>query len=91
VNGLFPDAHIDWKPVGPNPAGLPPHWGAFEINLPDVCTKTAHRIVDVGDIVTASPTQLAFLIALSATRRGTWSAFDDNRRGISILGPEVAS
>jgi hypothetical protein len=57
VNELFPDAHIAWTPP---PMGFPPHWGAFEINLPDVCAATAHRILDVGDIVSASPTQLAY-------------------------------
>jgi hypothetical protein len=91
VNRLFPDAYIDWKPVGLNPGGIPPHWGGLEINLPDVCAETAHRILDVGDVVTASPTQLAFLIALSAAHRGVWSAFPDNRGGVSIFRPEAAS
>jgi hypothetical protein len=86
VNELFPDAHIAWKPLGPNPNRIPPHWGAFEINLPEVCAATAHRIVDVGDIVTASPTQLAYLVAISAMHRGAWSAIMDNAGGVRIFG-----
>jgi len=91
VNELFPDAHINWKPLGSNPNGIPPHWGAFEINLPDVCAATTHRIADIGDIVTASPTQLAYLIAISATNRGARSAIRDNRGGISIFKPKGAA
>jgi hypothetical protein len=37
VNGLFPEAHIDWHEL---PPGLPDDWRGMRVNLPEVVSAT---------------------------------------------------
>jgi hypothetical protein len=72
VNGLFPQAHIEWRELGP---GFPADWFSMKVNLPEVVWSTKTNlpleVIPAGrSIDDSTPDQLALLLAFGVRRDG---------------------
>jgi hypothetical protein len=79
INDLFPEAHIDWKPL---PSGCPDQWAGwqtFEINLPEVIKAIPTNLpMDLtqaeGSESPRTPDAFACLLAIGVKRGGARAA-----------------
>jgi len=87
VDGLFPQAHIEWRELGP---GLLADWRGMRVNLPEVVSTTTTNlpleVIPSGRTIDDStPDQLALLLAFGVRRDGGRAAIlRQNNGGVSV-------
>jgi hypothetical protein len=87
VDGLFPQAHIEWRELGP---GLPADWFSMKVNLPEVVSATKTNlpleVIPAGRTIDDStPDQLALLLAFGVRRDGGRAAIlRQNNGAVSV-------
>jgi hypothetical protein len=87
VDALFPQAHIDWRELGP---GLPADWRGMKVNLPEVVSATETNlpleVIPAGRTIDdCNPDQLALLLAFGVRRDGGRAAIlRQNNGAVSV-------
>jgi hypothetical protein len=87
VDGLFPQAHIDWRELGP---GLPADWRGMKVNLPEVVSATKTNlpleVIPAGRTIDdCNRDQLALLLAFGVRRDGGRAAIlRQNNGAVSV-------
>ena len=87
VDGLFPQAHIAWRELGP---GFPADWRGMKVNLPEVVSSTITNlpleVIPAGRTIDDSnPDQLALLLAFGVRRDGGRAAIlRQNNGAVSV-------
>ncbi len=87
VDGLFPQAHIEWRELGP---GFPADWFSMKVNLPEVVSATKTNlpleVIPAGRTIDDStPDQLALLLAFGVRRDGGRAAIlRQNHGAVSV-------
>ena len=84
VDGLFPQAHIEWRELGP---GFPDGWCGMKVNLPEVVSSTQTNlpleVIPAGrSIDDSTPDQLALLLAFGVRRDGGRAAILRQNNGV---------
>jgi hypothetical protein len=88
VDGLFPQAHIDWRELGR--PGLPADWRGMKVNLPEVVSSTKTNlpleVIPAGRTIDdCNPDQLALLLAFGVRRDGGRAAIlRQNNGAVSV-------
>ncbi len=87
VDGLFPQAHIEWRELGP---GFPADWFSMKVNLPEVVSATKTNlpleVIPAGRTIDdCSPDQFALLLAFGVRRDGGRAAIlRQNNGAVSV-------
>jgi len=87
VDGLFPEAHIEWRELGP---GFPADWHSMKVNLPEVVSTTTTNlpleVIPAGRTIhDSNPDQLALLLAFGVRRDGGRAAIlRQNNDAVSV-------
>jgi hypothetical protein len=84
VDGLFPQAHIEWRELGP---GFPDGWCGINVNLPEVVSSTKTNlpleVISAGRTIDdCNPDQLALLLAFGVRRDGGRAAILHQNKGV---------